>query len=400
MEFSLNHYLLGLSLALDCMESELLGVATGHGKRVAYVSLRMAQTMGLSEAEVFDIVAFALLHDNGLSEESLTSKRPANDRLLMVEDLPAHCTIGERNVGLFPFQSGATNIVKWHHERWDGGGFFGLTGAEIPAMAQIIGLADYTDLKLRLGDPDPENRARTLAFLAERTGGCFSPELVDRFREVSATTAFWLDLQDFHIAAALQRNMPAITLEADWERVLEISRVFSHIIDSKSRFTHAHSSGLMEKTTFMADFYGVEPDLRVRLRIAASLHDVGKLSIPNTILDKPGPLTDAERRRVMEHTYYTRVCLEPIPGFEQITEWAANHHETLIGKGYPLGIGADRLDRWCRLLSVLDIYQALTEERPYRRGLSHTQTMEILRPMVAKGLLDPQPVQDVERAFA
>ncbi|MBF0110849.1 MAG: HD domain-containing protein [Magnetococcales bacterium] len=400
MKFSLNHYLLGVSLALDCVESELLGVTTNHGKRVAYVSMRMAQAMGLSQPEVFDIVAFALLHDNGLAEERLSHGWTGRDRLMEVEDLPAHCDIGEGNVGRFPFQSDHREIIRYHHERWDGGGFFGLTGDRIPIMAQIIGMVDYTDLKICFGQPNPENRADILAFLRERRGHNFSADLIEVFAQVSSFPAFWLDLRDVHLVAGLNRNMPNLSLEMSWERVLEVSGVFSRIIDAKSRFTHAHTSGLVEKTAFMADYYGVEPELKIRLRIAASLHDVGKLAIPNAILDKPGRLDAEERRKIEEHTYYTRICLESIPGFEEITEWAANHHEKLTGKGYPLGLGPERLDRWCRLLTVLDIYQALTEERPYRKSLSHARTMEIIWPQVHAGALDPQAVGDVERAFS
>ncbi len=400
MQFNLNRYLLGLSYAIDCMESELLGVTTNHGKRVAYVALRMAHALGLPEAEIFDIAAFAILHDNGLSEEALANDRLDRDRLCQVEDLPAHCDIGERNVEMFPFQSKAVNIIRYHHEHWDGSGFFGLQGDDIPKMAQIIGLADYTDLRFRYETPDPANRERILAFLAEKSGTAFSPELVEVFRQVSDRPAFWLDLRNPFIQAALDRYMPDMTVETDWNGVLSISRVFSRIIDSKSRFTLRHSSGVEEKIACMADHYNIDGDTRIRLQIAANLHDVGKLAIPNAILDKSAPLTDIEQRRMMEHTYYTRLCLEPIPNFQDISQWASNHHEKLTGTGYPLGLTADQLDVYSRLLSVLDIYQALSEERPYHRPLPHSQVMQILDRQCAAGELDPDIVNEVRYVFA
>ncbi|MBF0177832.1 MAG: HD domain-containing protein [Magnetococcales bacterium] len=400
MPFNLNRYLLGLSFAIDCVESELLGVTTHHGKRVAYVAMRMAQAMGLSEAGIFDIAALAILHDNGLAEERLTHANSHLDRLYQVEDLPAHCDIGEQNVKEFPFQDNGIGAIKYHHENWDGTGFFHLEGDAIPLMAQIIGLADHADLRCRLQTPDPAHWARVDAFVVEREGSAFSPDLVDVFREVSKTPAFWYDLRDPFIQAALERTMPVLSVEMDWGQVLEISRVFSRIIDAKSRFTLRHSSGLVEKTGRMAAHFGKGAEERLKLRIAASLHDVGKLGIPNAILDKPGQLTDEERRTVNIHTYYTRLCLEQIPGFEEITEWAANHHEKLDGRGYPFGLGKEDLDFNARLLTVLDIYQALTEERPYRKSLSHTRTMEIIGRLRDNGEVDAGIVHEVNQALS
>jgi HD-GYP domain-containing protein (c-di-GMP phosphodiesterase class II) len=400
LKFNLNSYLLGLSFAIDCVEGELLGVTSNHGKRVAYVSIRMAQAMGLSNKELFDIAALAILHDNGLSEESLTHDRKSEERLYQVEDLPAHCHIGERNIANFPFQKASANIINYHHENWDGSGFFGQRGDAIPLMAQIIGLADYTDLKCRFQTPDPANWESTSAFISDRKGSSFSAELVDVFRQVSKSPAFWYDLRDPFINAALNRYMPKISMEIEWNKILDISRVFSRIIDSKSRFTLRHSSGLEEKADHMAGYFNMDSEERLQLRVAASLHDVGKLAVPNAILDKPGKLTDEERRTVNVHTYYTRLCLEQIPGFETITEWAANHHEKLGGGGYPLGLGEKELDFNARLMTVLDIYQALTEERPYRKSLSHGRTMEIISKIRDSGELDAEIVAQVDRAFA
>ncbi|GAB0058159.1 3'3'-cGAMP-specific phosphodiesterase 1 [Candidatus Magnetaquicoccaceae bacterium FCR-1] len=400
MPFNLNRYLLGLSMAIDCVENELLGATSNHGRRVALVAMRLARAMGMNDAQVFDCAALAILHDNGLAQENLTRPDQQRDRLLQVEDMPAHCEIGETNVSRFPFQGDTFETILLHHENWDGSGFFGVEGEAIPWMAQVIALADYTDLKLNLGEARPGKREQVLKFLQARRGLHFSPALVELFTEISAPTSFWLDLRDPFLDVALNRTMPELAIEADWQEILEISRVFSRIIDSKSRFTHSHSSGLEEKTARMAGYLGADPTTILQLRIAAALHDVGKLAMPNAILDKPGKLDDAERARMMEHTYFTRKCLEGIPGLEQITEWASNHHEKLNGAGYPLRLPGEELDIWSRLLTVLDIYQALTEERPYRQSLTHRQTMEILYRLVAEGEVDPGLVKAVDRAFA
>ena len=102
------------------------------------------------------------------------------------------------------------------------------------------------------------------------------------------------------------------------------------------------------------------------LRRAALLHDVGKLSLSNRILDKPGSLTEAEFAKVREHPVVTRQILERVPGFRQLAPVAAAHHERLDGRGYPDGLTAGELTMPMRLLAVADVYEALTSERPYR----------------------------------
>ena len=117
--------------------------------------------------------------------------------------------------------------------------------------------------------------------------------------------------------------------------------------------------------------------------------------VPNEILDKRGSLNQREIEIIQAHTFYTRKALEMITGFEEIAEWAANHHEKLNGKGYPYGLDKSRLDFNSRLLACVDIYQALTEERPYRKALSHNKAVGILRNMANQGLIDASIVEDI-----
>jgi len=150
----------------------------------------------------------------------------------------------------------------------------------------------------------------------------------------------------------------------------------------------------------MADYYGYDEIMKTKLIIAADLHDIGKLAISNDIIDKPGPLNEEEMTKVKKHTYYTRMSLQHIEGFEDINEWASNHHEKLDGTGYPYGFKADRLDFNSRLMACLDVYQALKEERPYRKELSHEKSVGILRAMAENGGVDHNIVNDINEVFS
>lgn len=149
----------------------------------------------------------------------------------------------------------------------------------------------------------------------------------------------------------------------------------------------------------MAYFYEYDSEKIMKLIIAANLHDLGKLAVPNKILDKPTQLTKEDFAIVKCHTYYTRQALEKVNGFEDIVDWAANHHEKLDGTGYPYGIDGSKLTKESRLMSCLDMYQALTEDRPYRKGLTHTKTMEILYEHASKGYIDSNIVKDLDKVF-
>jgi HD-GYP domain-containing protein (c-di-GMP phosphodiesterase class II) len=191
----------------------------------------------------------------------------------------------------------------------------------------------------------------------------------------------------------LTRKYPPIETPISLGIMRNISMVFAAIIDKKSAFTHEHSIGLFNHTNLFSKYYGFSEEETMKMKIAALLHDIGKLSIPNQILDKPGRLTADEFSIIKSHTYYTKLILNNIQGMEDIAEWAANHHETLRGKGYPEGLDAGQLCHKSRIMAVCDIYQALTEDRPYRTGMSKEKSLGIMDSMVEIGNIDGSVVK-------
>ena len=128
------------------------------------------------------------------------------------------------------------------------------------------------------------------------------------------------------------------------------------------------------------------------MEIAGNLHDIGKLAIPNAILNKPGKLTKEEFAVMKSHTYYTYSVIKTIGGLEQIAEWAAFHHERLDGSGYPFHCTADELSTGARILMVADIFTALAEDRPYRKGMSKEGIYQIIKQFSDRRLLDTRIV--------
>jgi len=408
IKFNLDNFLLALADTLDFVEMDLLGITTHHSKRVSYIGVKIAKKLNLSDEEIFDLVGYSILHDNGLSTNSglinetnyLEQLFQDNTRLRFTSKFAEHCIIGEDNISSFPFLSHHKNVIKYHHEYYDGSGVFGIKGDNIPILSQIISFADTVDSMYKLNQASISQRDQIKEFIKEKRGLLFREDICDIFLDISKHSSFWLDLQDDKVMIDYFQNvLPNFEKEYTYPDILKITNVFTKIVDTKSNFTYSHSSGLTEKCGIMADFYNFDYSEKMQFMIAASLHDIGKLAVSNKILDKNGKLTYEEMEIMKSHVYYTKKALSKIEGFENITKWASNHHEKLNGTGYPYGLSKQHLCFKERLMACLDIYQALTEDRPYRTGLPHTKVIEIMNDMYEKGEIDGSIIQDLDKVF-
>lgn len=404
MEFNLNEFSKSISTVLDVIETDIFGVPCNHSKRIAYMSLKMGKELNFKEEELFDIVSLSLLHDNGASLKILHDqlRGSVNERLHLIESMQEHCIIGDENIRAYPFLTSQKNVIKYHHERYDGSGFFGITGEDIPIMSQIINLVDTLDLNFDLKhlSINLESQNQVKEFIKRYNNTLFSPKLVETFLDVIQTPNFYNDLCDSRIDDAILIHTPPFSIELSYGEIHEITSTFSKIIDAKSKFTQDHSRGLSSKLESLIEYYSIDQDTATKLLIAADLHDLGKLAISNSILDKPEKLTSDEFNEIKKHPEISRHCLCGIKGFEEIAEWIYQHHEKLDGSGYPQGLVAEELSFYSRLLTTLDIYQALREERPYRDSLNHSSAMEILDQMVVELKVDGSIVKAIHTIFS
>lgn len=408
MLLNVNELLVSLSQTLDFAEREVLPTHSNHGMRVAYVSARIAQKIGIPERDLFDLISYSLLHDNGV----MASLRKINDLEqgtavgsstvsvingpggLAVEAAPSHCVEGEKNLENFPFINKKANVILYHHENYDGSGFFGVAGTNIPFYSRIIHLADSIAIWYADG-----MSADLITDAIIKNARLFDPDLCEAALELGRNVEFWLAQNNRFVQHALVAMLPQVNRELDYSQIRLISQMFSRIIDAKSPFTGSHSRGISEKTGFICQYYEFDEKTYWQMRIAADLHDLGKLAIPSSILDKPAKLDRGELKVIQSHPFYTRRILEQIDGFGDITEWASNHHEKLNGSGYPYGLDKRRLDFNSRILACVDIYQALTEDRPYRKAMSHFEAIRIMTDMVKQGLIEASVTEDMDSIF-
>jgi len=158
--------------------------------------------------------------------------------------------------------------------------------------------------------------------------------------------------------------------------------VYGRIADAKSAFTDGHSARVASLCDRVSHRLGLEAAPQRWLRRGALLHDIGKLGVSSAILDKPGPLDVQERLRMQRHVTLTERILAPIGSFGALARVVGAHRETLDGSGYPRGLDDRHLRLETRILSVADVYDALTSERPQRGAMSPQQALDVMRTSV------------------
>ncbi len=210
---------------------------------------------------------------------------------------------------------------------------------------------------------------------------------------------FWLDIVSPSIGLDRVNKAGLSIIILDMKRLLSLTKVFSHIIDFRSRFTAIHSEGVAAVAETLAKFAGFSERECQMMRIAGYLHDLGKLAVPTEILEKPSRLTEDEFNIIRSHTYHTFRVLEPIRGFEIINTWASLHHERMDGSGYPFHYDRYSLPLGSRIMAVADVFTAIIEDRPYRRGMNGREALKVLQGMARNLALDPDIVKLVEYHF-
>ena len=431
-----------LSFAIDLTE----GAVSGHALRTCILGMRLAETIGMRPGELAALYPALVLKDVGCSSNAARMceivggddrrvknnlklqnwKRPRQALgLLWRETLPnrwfarraarvlrigmrrqrnsaemiaLRCERGAqitRKLGLSEATSAAIHSLD---ERWDGTGHPAqLSGAGIPLAARVIAVAQHLDVFA--SEHGPDEAVRTLA---ERAGTAMDPWLVQVAAAMASagslfTGCLWSDELEGVRDLALSLE-PAFPVNVQAEEIDRICEAFADVVDAKSPFTYRHSQGVAETALAIAQTLQLPAARRKLVWRAALLHDLGKLGVPNTILDKAGTLNAAEWAMVSEHPRLTREIIRRIPGFTELAEVAGAHHERLDGSGYPQRLTAAGLGIEARIVAVADSYQAITEERPYRAGASHMEAMRRLRGL-APDQLDAECVEALDRSL-
>lgn len=388
MELVFHDVICSLSSSLD-----LIGATeTHHGKRTALMAASMAKTLRWGEQMELDMLYASMLHDCGVSySESKTHSITE----LEWEKLNAHCERGYHYLNDCPVFGRYAPWILHHHTRWHE-----LKNLDLPEMdklaANLIFLVDRVDFLQSKYVTEERNdsdilleKHRILDEVLAFRGSFFAPVLVDVFLEMSKRESFWLAMDPCYIDASVKVYCKLSERKfASFPMLRSIATLFSKFIDAKSHYTKEHSKYVAVLARYLAKHMGFSKEEQQHIELAGMLHDLGKLRVPNYILDKQAPLNDSERACMLRHSFDTMQLLKIAFPNTKIAEWAGHHHENLNGNGYPFHLTAAELDLGSRIVAVADIFQALVQKRPYRNSLDLSEIKLILDDMVAEGKLD------------
>lgn len=374
-----GNLLLSLSDALELSNPSLMQ----HQMRTAYVAWEIAKRAGLTAEEIETIFLAALFHDIG----ALTPEEKILIHSFEEVDADRHCFKGKLLFELVPWLAPAAPLVRYHHREWQE--WSADDPAKLVCCSQILLLADHLERRIDRSKYILLQNEEILADMQSLAGSVADPELVDCLRQAADREEFWLDLTSPRLYSLLLNFGPYQRRELSIDDLSEIANVFSFIIDFRSQFTATHSAGVAECAKRLADHFGLTSTEVKMMEIAGQLHDLGKLSIPNAILEKPSGLTREEFAVIKRHTYYTYSILNTIGGLGPIPEWGALHHEKLDGNGYPFRLPAQDIGTGSRIMQVADLFTAMAESRPYRKmGMPKDQIVRIFCDRVNEGTLD------------
>lgn len=406
-----------LSHALDMTE----GQPAGHCVRCCFIGMRIGQALGLGEEALRDLYYTLLLKDLGCSSnaaricelylaDDLKFKR---DFKLVDGSFPQilkfvlshtgmEASLAERFRGILHiFKNGgeiSTSLIQTRCQRGaeiaremrfseevargildldehvDGGGKpLGLKGEEIHLFARIALLAQVIDVFFV-----NEGATAALTEVRKRAGGWFDPHLVSVFERL-ANPVFFAELGADNLEAYVLSMEPGRqVIFADEDYLDAIAAGFARVIDAKSPYTSGHSDRVALFTDMIAEELGISLTERRRLKRAALLHDIGKLGVSNSVLDKPGRLEGEEWQQMKRHAEFSEMILSRIAAFADLALIGGAHHEKLDGSGYPRGLKGDEISFETRIVATADVFDALTADRPYRAAMPVEKALAIL----------------------
>ncbi len=392
MHLHLHQAIIGLTHALD-----FVGVdEVRHGKRVAVMAEAIARELGWGKSERGFIEQAGMLHDCGVSQ---TREHHDITSGLEWEGAMAHCFRGERYLIECAPLAAFAPIVRWHHTRWEN------LPAELPEnirmATNLIFLADRVDVMQVPHISGEAGRQNAILWeypaIIERVRGLagtlFAPVLVDAFVKAAASEAFWLAMEPGYLDEDVAHFDTVDGQQLSMREMLDIANLFARVVDAKSAYTHEHSRRVAKIARYLAECEGRSGETLDLIEAAGLLHDLGKLRVPDAILEKPASLTREERALISRHAYDSFRILKNVFGGTRIAYWAGAHHENLLGTGYPFHRPGQQLDLEARIISVADIFQALAQNRPYRGQMSRDEVFAELTGLAQAGRVDSEVVE-------
>jgi len=306
-------------------------------------------------------------HSNGLFDKVKNKVKIANDARVFWNDVVRDRASGAHDaLAEIRFDAVIPACIRALDEYWDGsGGPSGLSGDSIPHLARIMSVAQYLDTAVAtLGTEE------AYAALTKLSARQFDPDIVDVAQSFATNAEFWMQINEDAKEALSEYEIAYIKDIEAIPNLDPVCRAFAKIADAKSDYGKQHSIRSSQYCLQIGQAMGIKQDSLRLLSRAALLHDVGKLAVPNSLLDKQQKLDDVETERLHKHPQRTLQLLSSISGFRRLAAVASSAYERLDGSGYHRGVEGDVLDMEMRILKVAVAFDTLTNDAPRRSAMS------------------------------
>ncbi len=374
MKVHFHHALCSISTALD-----FVGIDdVYHGKRVGIIAMKIAEHLKWSYKDQVLMMYAGFIHDCGVSNDK-EHRELVNE--LQWSGVEGHCDRGSDYLKDIELLSDFSPIVKYHHTPWEE-----LHDIPIPERTKLtsnlIFLADRIDVqqaKYLEADPLHDHvllhTEEIVKLISKYSGQLFNEKFVRAFCELAVQDGFWFRMNQHHIDAYINNFRDSSSHSLSMDQIKRLSLFVAKIVDAKSPYTMNHSRKVAQLSKELAILKGYEGEHLQELELAALLHDAGKLRSPDFILEKPSSLTDSEFATIKHHTVDSEYCLKQMFPENKVAKWASMHHERLDGSGYPYSLNDNEIAEEARIIMVADIFQAMAQDRPYRKRLSLDQIL-------------------------
>ncbi len=385
----------------------------GHHKAVTLFSFFTAQTMNLSDLEIKNLILASIIHDLGIfflkkSDEyaptidhlvkaELNAVETAHSNILSGDGIYDHSKIGFEILKNIKRLNKLAPIVLYHHA-FPKKKIPKEVGEDIIRLSSILHLSDLAVRSITSGEPILYQAKRIRREILTYKD-YFPEDVFEAFMETIKRDDLWLDIVMTEDWESLLSDSIGTIEFLTLDELIAIFRIIAKLIDARSPFTSSHTKHVVATTAFLSKGFGFSKLETRRLIFSAWIHDIGKIAVPLYILHKRGKLSDLEFATMKEHVYRPFSMFYSNPSLRYIVFWASMHHERLDGSGYPWGYTAADLDTPSRIIQVADVYAALREVRPYRKALTHQESVRILEKEAKAGKLDKTLV-DILAAYS
>jgi putative two-component system response regulator len=372
------------------LEAQIVGIANRFdeiqhddelSEAEALARLRAEAREGAFDVELMSFFAAALdeAHPAPVTSRHMRPRPATAAHVLCVDDNPMNRELVAASV------AGAGFHVSFAENGAEAVEIIDRDGIDIVLLDLLMPVQDGAET-LRLLRADPRHLFLPIIVLTGHGGGSMRQEAI----VAGADDFIAYPLNRVELITRIRSLLRIKDFHADLEQTYSVICALALALEAKDQYTRGHSQRVGDLSRSFALHLGLDDAAGERVRVAGLLHDIGKIAVPESLLNKQGPLTREEFLRVIDHPVIGEEMVRPLLTLSAVLRMIRHHHERYDGRGYPDGLIGDAIPHEVRLLSIVDAYDALTSHRSYRPApLSHTAALETLRREAAGGKWDP-----------